>query len=239
MAGSIFQVPTGTRQIGQAANRRYQVWEEIPTGRQWESSVDKKDSSQAPAGPLQPLFTAPVVPDGVYVEMVTGPKVPYGRVRVDYERWIADLEQSWTDREEVKDRLARAMSAGDQTLYGALMASPSAAMLGHLGPAPLNPKFAIACQSGDRWALGLDPWDGTVETMPKWARKLWPDGVLEPAKQRPSRRADFLYEDEDDEFPRAEPMRPRQTKGRKPRRVATPVAASASPSADDDSFEVE
>ena len=223
MAGHIHQVQTGTRRVGQSANRRYQLWEEIPSGRVWASTVDIKDVSQAPASPPEPQFTAPVVPGPEYIKMVHGePGIPYGKIRVDYDRWIGDLEQSWTDRMEVTDRLARAMSAGDQSLYGVLVANPSAAMLGHLGLAPLNPKYALACREGDRWALGLDPWDGTPETMPKWARKLWPDGIIEPARQKPKRKIDFLYEtDEGDEFPRSAPMRPRGTsKGRKPKAVA-------------------
>ena len=232
MAGHIIQFPTGSKQIGQPANRRFQVWEEIPSGRRWTSTVDKKDNSQAPASPLDAQFKAPVIPPSHYVQMKTGADVPYGKVVVNYDQWIGDLEQSWTDRQAAQDRLARAISAGDETLYGTLMANPSPMMLGHLGPSPLNPKYALACQAGDHWALGLDPWDGKPETMPKWAQKLWPDGVLEPARQKVKRTTDFLYEnDEGDDFPRSAPMRPRQTKGRQGRKVAVP--ASTSPDTDD------
>jgi hypothetical protein len=164
-----------------------------------------------------------VIPPSNYVKMLTGPNVPYGKVAVQWDEWIADLEQSWTDRQQATDRLARAISGGDSVLYGELLAKPSAMMLGHLGASPLDPKYALACRAGDRWALGLDPWNGRVETMPKWAQKLWPDAVLEPARAAPSRSTTFLYEDEENDFPSTEPMRPRQTKGRVPKKVTVPT----------------
>jgi hypothetical protein len=218
------------KQVGQAANRRHQVWEEVGTGREWESSVDIKDRSQAPASPVSPLFTAPVMPSPHYVEQAPGKR--YGFVQVRYDTWLQDLEQAWKDRSETLDRIARAMAGRDDILYAKLVAEPTAAILGQLGPEPLNQKYVLACEAGDRWALGLDPWDGTPETMPRWARKLWPDGVIEKGRAaRTDRRLDFLYEDEDD-LPDAEPMRPRKNKGGRPRKnlaVTGTVAAPANP----------
>ncbi len=199
---------------GQAANRRWQIWRD-QHGRRWGSTVDKRDDSQAPASPPTPEggWLAPYMPGPEYLTMPVGPQEQYGLLLVNYEKWLADVEQSWTDRQARTDGLARAYAQSDDFLYAQLLANPSAAMLAALGPAPLHPHYVKACAAGDAWALGLSP------EQPAWAKKHWPDGVVDP--RRVTKTVDLSFLDAEDE-----PPAPIKRKPGRPRRVTASLPSA-------------
>lgn len=196
------------REKGQAANMRPQVWTD-QHGRPWFSIVNKRDDSQAPASPpTAEGWTAPYAPGPEYLRMPPGDHRTYGRLEVDYERWLGDVHQSWEDRTARLDGYARAYAQSDDTLYAQLVAHPSAAILAALGPAPLHPNYVKACMAGDRWALGF------TDEMPAWARKLWPDGFTDPRRTTYTVDLSFL---EEDEAPAPVAAPPAKRRGRPPK----------------------
>ena len=201
---------------GQAANHRWQVWRD-QHGRRWGSIVNKRDDSQAPASPPTPEggWPAPYVPGPEYLVMPDNPQEAYGLLRVNYDKWLADVEQSWEDRRARLDGLARAYAQSDDHLYTQLVANPSAAIVAALGPAPLHPHYVKACMAGDPWALGES------DVLPAWAAKLWPDGVVDPRRVQKTVDLSFL----DDSNAAGTPVAPKRPRGR-PRKTPVPATES-------------
>lgn len=180
--------PTGKR-IGQQANRRAQFWKD-QHGRRWHSTVDFKDVSQAPASPLYPVgWEAPIEPPQQYLRAFDANTQRYGEIEVHYDQWLADTVAAWREREEAKDRYSQGLAGGDPDMHARLMARPTPALMGMLGREPLHPNYVKACMAGDQWALGL------AKLVPPWAARLWPDGIVNPARRPTAVDMSFLDDD--------------------------------------------
>lgn len=183
---------------GQAANRVSRNWRD-QHGRVWNAVVSIRDKSGHPCSPLAPAmdpatqrpWSAPVLPDQQYFILPAAEDAD-NIIRIDYARWLDDLDRYSADWDKTIDNACLGYANGNQQLYARLRRNPTTAILGMAGPKPLDRRYVLACQAGDRWALGLDP------VFPAWAVKIWgtPDKVL-PANRSQADDYDFLNESAD------------------------------------------
>lgn len=157
----------GIKAKGQTSHLRNKIWTDVH-GRRWWSSTHAKDESQAPACPPEPIeWTAPVIPDSKYLSGSQDP-MDQNKLLIDYTQWQQDLMDAQTDWNKRADVYAIGLAQGDEQVRQKLTLEPSFAMLQYLGPKPLDPKYVLACQAGDPWALGQ------TTVKPAWAKRLWP-----------------------------------------------------------------
>jgi hypothetical protein len=165
------------KEVGQAWNRVSRNWPD-QHGRIWNAVVSTKDKSGHPCSPLEPVdWSAPIVPAQKYF-LLPNSSDPIPTLRIDYEKWLADQEMYATDWNKSVDNACLGFANGSQQLYARLKKNPTTAILEIAGVKPLDRRYILACQAGDRWALGFEP------DMPAWARKIWDS----PEKVNPANR---------------------------------------------------
>lgn len=176
------------KEVGQAWNRVARSWPD-QHGRIWNAVVSTKDKSGHPCSPLEPVgWTAPILPAQEYF-ILPNQADPMPIMRIDYHKWLAKLDQYTTDWTKHIDNACLGYANGNQQLYARLRKNPTTAILELAGVKPLDRRYVLACQMGDKWALGLDP------EMPAWAVKIW--GTLENVNPANRNRVDdysFLEE---------------------------------------------
>lgn len=117
-------------------DRRYHAVIELKTGH--------------PCGPLEPQFTAPLMPPLNYMRVGMSAERPYDVV-IDYARWIADLRSEANEWRARGEKLARLVH-GEK--YDA-NAPFTRQVLEELGPPPQHVEPVIAARQGNKYVLGL------------------------------------------------------------------------------------
>lgn len=115
-------------------------------GRKYHATIEIKSGD--PCGLIEPLFQAPVMPPQQFLKRV--PRRPYDIV-IDYDGWKREIRAAWAEWQS--DGRAVGMK-----LHGSAY-DPSADftfdILQVIGPAPTRIEPVLACQQGNKWALGL------------------------------------------------------------------------------------
>lgn len=175
-------------------------WKEVATmtcgdqhGRHWETGWDKK--GMGTYGTKEPGFvnegmarcrwSAPVMPPSdCLLEFENKPQY----IEINYNKWIA----GWADAELTYENSLRQWAQ-------AMRLSPDHPEVVRMaGPRPLPVKVVEAAQAGNKWALGLVPFD----QYPRWAKEYYEQ--LKPLTREMVRgRAISAYPDREDEDPEA------------------------------------
>lgn len=156
-------------------------------GRTWEATVETK--TMAPIGepflvrakdrvtgqPIEP----PILPPA---GMMRWPKDELGRVYIDYEAWAAQRRAALADWTQNFESYAQSMY-GDRAHEA--IEHPTPALLRIIGPKPAPVEQVLACQRGNKWALGLPTADGRAPERPDWADRYFPLPKAEAPEEFP------------------------------------------------------
>lgn len=140
-------------QKGQPAARRYQAFYD-QHGRKWGANIEIKTGD--PTANIDRLgWDAPLVPAQKYLEVAKdtdGMTIP-GRLVINYDGWIRDVDQQQADHLERLGFFAQALygeKAGDVLTKP----TPELRRLLKSEPAPIEPIYAA--MRGDPWILGME-----------------------------------------------------------------------------------
>lgn len=160
-------------------------------GRQYHAVIEIKTGD--PVGMIEPLFTAPLMPEQKYLRRV--PRRPYD-INIDYESWKRDIRGAWGEWQREGRSLAKKLhgSAYDPK------ADFTSDVLEVIGPAPQPIEPVIAASQGNKWVLGL-----TSKVDLRLARFFEPE-QLDPDYSNP--REPNFSDDDDEEAPTRGPQRP-------------------------------
>lgn len=117
-------------------------------GREYHAVTELK--SGHPTGPLEPQFTAPLMPPMNYLRVGLDRRRPYD-IKVDYDKWLSDLRAGWDEWKNRGDKLARLVH-GERYIAGAPFTRQ---ILEELGPSPQHLEPVIAAKQGNAYVLGL------------------------------------------------------------------------------------
>lgn len=124
-------------------------------GRKWAATIEV--DSMCPVGALSAIgFRPPVLPNGRPLQpphncFLFNP-IDMSALKLDYETWIAELEQAQAEWDDNFARYAQGIG-GEQVAQ--LEAHPTPTLLRMVGPKPMPIELVEACRDGDAWALGL------------------------------------------------------------------------------------
>jgi hypothetical protein len=115
-------------------------------GREYFATVELKTG--APCGLIEMLFTAPLMPERTYMEIVE--ERPYD-LFINYDRWLADIRTNRSDWEKEGRSRSRKIYG---TEYDA--SKPfTAEVLEIIGPPPQPIEPVLAAKQGNKWILGF------------------------------------------------------------------------------------
>lgn len=129
--------------FSQAKQRRYVILTD-EHGRRWGQNIENSTGERVGAWDA-PL--APLVPPGQYVKPIRDPENPMlftGKVKIDYDRIIADGREAIAEWERQAMRFRRQQPDLTQASLEDL-----------IGPIPPPVEPWIAAKQGDKWVLGL------------------------------------------------------------------------------------
>ena len=132
-------------------------------GRDWETTLDF--IANGPCAPITPRFNSPLDIPSKYVKF--NPE-DTARLRIDYDPWIADLEEAhrdW-DRRLYDDAIMLFGAQGPRAYKDRV---PE--LTRHTGPAPTPVDLVKGAKAGNKFMLGL------TDKMPAWAEALIPKVV--------------------------------------------------------------
>lgn len=137
-------------------------------GRRWSGNASRETG--VPEGTVTPHgWRAPfamLYPPAKYLTYALDGDM--GLVTVDYDRWLIDTADAWSDYQNWLMQVA-------QKHFGAAaiqkIEEQDANLVALAGPSPMHIEFVRAMKAGNKWALGIPRSDGTPYPMPPWAAK--------------------------------------------------------------------
>lgn len=116
-------------------------------GQKWSADIEKK--TDHPCGPIAPKFNAPLAVPQKYLKMVAGDS---GRIRIDYDQWLQDLDEEWAYYESRKRELAIQIAPSRAAEE---YENPSPLLLSQLGKIPQAKEPVLARKAGNPWVRGI------------------------------------------------------------------------------------
>jgi len=137
-------------------------------GRHWSTQLDQ--ATLHPATPITPDgWDAPFAMLYPPTKYLTFPKAAFGRLTIDYDRWLIDAADAEKEYRNWLLQVAR-------TQFGAAalqkIQENDADLRRLAGPPPASMEFIKAMKAGNKWALGLLRPDGARYPMPPWAASI-------------------------------------------------------------------
>lgn len=141
-----------TEGVSQASFREYMEFTD-QHGRTWGAPIEVR--SRHACGPYEPQFE---LPHPIFMppqRFINPHPSSYGRVVIDYEGWMSQVEELWADHSNFMIRLALEMYPDQDTHK--VLEDPPKALLHQLGGTPqIRKEVVMALMAGDPWALGED-----------------------------------------------------------------------------------
>lgn len=184
------------------ADYRDQIEFKDQHGRTWEAVVEL--STMAPVG--EPRFVAFV--DRASGEPIVPPILPppafqrytkrgIGQMRIDYDAWIEHQRARVNDYRMMAEGFATS-NYGEKASEA--LEHPPQRMIDYLGKPPAAIEQIMACQRGNKWALGLPDPAGRAYPRPPWADKFFP--IPAPVVEQEFPDVEFADEEPEEEYPK-------------------------------------